>query len=152
MLCRGEYFVGLGFGQPSVSTAPGRGGSKPPAAAQPLNIQRTAQLRQLREAKSLPYRAWAYELRYHHLQIVYSCKSPIRPRCVRTNRDERELTNHHVSARIKLRRMYTTTHGTTSRRLYLELKTVCKSVLEPPFQAQISGTLSPYTKDCFNTR
>ena len=38
-----------------VSTAPGRGGSKPPAAAQPLNIQRTAQLRQLREAKSLPY-------------------------------------------------------------------------------------------------
>ena len=83
--------------------------------------------------------------------IFNSCKSPIRPRCVRTNRDERELTNHHVSARIKLRRMYTTTHGTTSRRLYLELKTVCKSVLEPPFQAQISGTLSPYTKDCFNT-
>ena len=59
--------------QPPVSTAPGRGGSKPPAAAQPLNIQRTAQLRQLREAKSLPYRARAYELRYHHLQIVYSC-------------------------------------------------------------------------------
>ena len=53
-------------------TAPGRDGSKPPAAAQPLNIQRTAQLRQLREAKSLPYRAWAYELRYHHLQIVFS--------------------------------------------------------------------------------
>ena len=81
-----------------------------------------------------------------------SCKSPIRPRCVRTNRDERELTNHHVSARIKLRRVYTTTHGTTSRRLYLELKTVCKSVLGPPFQAQISGALIPYTKDCFNTR
>ena len=57
---------------PPVSNAPGRGGSKPPAAAQPLNIQRTAQLRQLREAKSLPYRAWAYELRYHHLQIVFS--------------------------------------------------------------------------------
>ena len=56
--------------QLSVSTAPGRGGSKPPAAAQPLNIQRTAQLRQLREAKSLPYQAWAYEQPYHHLQIV----------------------------------------------------------------------------------
>ena len=63
--CRGR--------QPSVSTAPGRGGSKPPAAAQPLNIQRTAQLRQLREAKSLPYMAWAYELPYHPLQNVYSC-------------------------------------------------------------------------------
>ena len=59
--------------QPPVSTAPGRGGSKPPAAAQPLNIQRTAQLRQLREAKSLPYMAWAYELPYHPLQNVYSC-------------------------------------------------------------------------------
>ena len=46
--------------QPPVSTAPGRGGSKPPAAAQPLNIQRTAQLRQLREAKSLPYKADAF--------------------------------------------------------------------------------------------
>ena len=46
--------------QLSVSTAPGRGGSKPPAAAQPLDIQRTAQLRQLREAKSLPYRAYAF--------------------------------------------------------------------------------------------
>ncbi len=41
--------------QLSVSTAPGRGGSKPPAAAQPLNIHRTAWLRELREAKSLPY-------------------------------------------------------------------------------------------------
>ena len=41
--------------QPSVSTAPGRDGSKPPAAAQPLNIQRTARLRGFREAKSLPY-------------------------------------------------------------------------------------------------
>ena len=58
---------------PPVSTAPGRGGSKPPAAAQPLNIQRTAQLRQLREAKSLPYMAWAYKLPYHPLQNVYSC-------------------------------------------------------------------------------
>ena len=58
--------------QPPVSTAPGRGGSKPPAAAQPLNIQRTAQLRQLREAKSLPYMAWAYELPDHPLQIVCS--------------------------------------------------------------------------------
>ena len=45
--CRGR--------QPSVSTAPGRGGSKPPAAAQPLNIQRTDRLRGFREAKSLPY-------------------------------------------------------------------------------------------------
>ena len=59
--------------QHPVSTAPGRGGSKPPAAAQPLNIQRTAQLCQLREAKSLPYMAWAYALLYHHLQNVYSC-------------------------------------------------------------------------------
>ena len=25
-----------------------------------------------REAKSLPCQAWAYELPYHHLQIVYS--------------------------------------------------------------------------------
>nr|DAK82294.1 MAG TPA: hypothetical protein [Caudoviricetes sp.] len=25
-------------------------------------------------------------------------------------------------------------------------------MLEPPFQAQISGVLNPYTKDCFNTR
>ena len=63
--------------RPPGSPAPGfhrtrRGGSKPPAAAQPLNIQRTAQLRKLREAKSLPYQAWAYELPYHHLQIVYS--------------------------------------------------------------------------------
>ena len=58
--------------QPPVSTAPGRGGSKPPAAAQPLNIHRTARLRGFREAKSLPYQAWAYELPYHHLQIVYS--------------------------------------------------------------------------------
>ena len=41
--------------QLSVSTAPGRGGSKPPAAAQPLNIQRTDRLRGFREAKSLPY-------------------------------------------------------------------------------------------------
>ena len=41
--------------QLSVSTAPGRGGSKPPAAAQSLNIHRTAWLRELREAKSLPY-------------------------------------------------------------------------------------------------
>ena len=86
------------------------------------------------------------------LQIFNSCKSPIRPQCVRTNRDEKELTTHPVSGKIKLGRMHTTTHGRTSRRLYLELKTVCKSVLEPPFQAQISGTLSPYTKDCFNTR
>ena len=62
--------------QPPVSTAPGRGGSKPPAAAQPLNIQRTAQLRQLREAKSLPYQAWAYELPYHHLQFAYLYNRP----------------------------------------------------------------------------
>ena len=50
-----------------VRPAPGfhrtrRGGSKPPAAAQPLNIHRTARLRGFREAKSLPYQAWAYEL------------------------------------------------------------------------------------------
>ena len=61
-----------------------RGGSKPPGspARRPLGLQtqkslaisiyRTALLRSLREAKSLPYRAWAYELTYHHLQIVYS--------------------------------------------------------------------------------
>ena len=61
-----------------------RGGSKPPGSPgwRPLGLQtqtsvaisisRTALLRSLREAKSLPYRAWAYELTYHHLQIVYS--------------------------------------------------------------------------------
>lgn len=42
-------------------------------------------------------------------------------------------------------------HGRRSRKLLPELKTVYKSVLEPPFQAQISGAASPHTKDCINT-
>lgn len=47
--------------------------------------------------------------------------------------------------------MHTTTHGEVSRRMCSELKTVYESVLEPPYQAQISGVLNPYTKDRFNT-
>ena len=60
-------------------------------------------------------------------------------------------TNGRLSCRISFRRMHTTTHGEVSRRLHHKLKTVYQSVLEPPFQAQISGVLNPYTKDCFNT-
>ena len=52
--------------------------------------------------------------------------------------------------KLDLRRKHTTTHGEVSRRLLPELKTVSKSVLEPPVQAQISGAVSPYTKDCIN--
>lgn len=78
-------------------------------------------------------------------------KSTIRPRCVRTNRDERVQTNGRLFYKINLRRMHTTTHGGVSRRLHSELKTVYKSVLEPPFQAQISGVSNPYTKNYFNT-
>lgn len=78
-------------------------------------------------------------------------QSTIRPRCVRTNRDESVQTNGRLSCKIMLRRMHTTTHGGRSRRLHFKPKTVYQSVLEPPFQAQISGVLSPYTKDCFNT-
>ena len=52
--------------------------------------------------------------------------------------------------KLDLRRKHTTTHGEVSRRLLPELKTVSKSVLEPPVQAQISGAASPYTKDCIN--
>ena len=80
-----------------------------------------------------------------------SYQSTIRPRCVRTNRDESVQTNGRLSCKIMLRRMHTTTHGGRSRRLHFKPKTVYQSVLEPPFQAQISGVLSPYTKDCFNT-
>ena len=70
---------------------------------------------------------------------------------MRTNRNERVQTSDRLSYKIDLRRMHTTTHGEVSRRLHQELKTVYKSVLEPPFQAQISDALSPHTKDCFNT-
>ena len=70
---------------------------------------------------------------------------------VGTNRDESVQTNGRLSYKIRLRRKHTTTHGEVSRRLLPELKTVLKSVLEPPVQAQISGAVSPYTKDCINT-
>lgn len=68
-----------------------------------------------------------------------------------TNRDEREQTNGRLSYKIRLGRKHTTTHGEVSRRLLPELKAVYKSVLEPPIQAQISGAMSPHTKDCINT-
>ena len=48
--------------------------------------------------------------------------------------------------------MHTTTHGEASRRLYQKLETVLWLVLELPFKAQMSGAMSPYTKDCNNTR
>ena len=64
-------FCSVSFGSPSW---------RPLQTQKPLaiSIQRTALLRELREAKSLPYRAWAYELTYHHLQIVYSCNRPVK--------------------------------------------------------------------------
>ena len=85
------------------------------------------------------------------LDEIISSESTIRPRCVRTNRNERVQTSGRLSCRIILRGMHTTTHGRRSRRLHFKLKTVSESVLEPPFQAQISGVSNPYTKDCFNT-
>ncbi len=69
---------------------------------------------------------------------------------VGTNRDERVQTSGRLSIKIDLRRKHTTTHGEVSRRWLPELKTVYKSVLEPSFQAQISGASSPHTKDCIN--
>ena len=68
-----------------------------------------------------------------------------------TNRDERVQTNGRLSYKIKMGRKHTTTHGRMSRRLLPEFKPVYESVLGPPFQAQISGALSPDTKDCINT-
>ncbi|MCR4644561.1 MAG: hypothetical protein K5695_04015, partial [Oscillospiraceae bacterium] len=59
-------------------------------------------------------------------------------------------TSGYLSCKMRLRGTQTTTHGGVSRRLLLKLKPVYQSVLGSPFQAQISGTLSPYTKDCFN--
>ena len=54
-----------------------RGGSKPPGSPnwRPLHTLHHPPNRSIASASggiSLPYRAWAYELTYHHLQIVYS--------------------------------------------------------------------------------
>ncbi len=69
---------------------------------------------------------------------------------VGTNRDERVLTSGRLSYRIEIEGKHTTMHGEVSRRWLSELKTVYESVLDPPFQAQISGALNPHTKDCIN--
>ena len=47
-------------------------------------------------------------------------------------------------------RSYTTKHGEVSRKNYLVLDSILISV-GSTFQAQISGSIRPYTKNCFNS-
>ncbi len=82
---------------------------------------------------------------------IFPYQSTIRPLCVHTNRDESVQTSGRLSCKICSRRMHTTAHGEVSCRLHQKLKPVYQSVPESPIQAQISGALNPYTKDCFNT-
>ena len=47
-------------------------------------------------------------------------------------------------------RSYTTKHGEVSRKNFLVLDSIIISV-SSTFQAQISGSTRPYTKNCFNS-
>ena len=55
----------------------------------------------------------------------------------------------HVVPIIKAR-SYTTKHGEVSRKNSLVLDSMLISV-SSTFQAQISGSIRPYTKNCFNS-